>query len=301
MRLSEPWKATSPGQRRPAIARQVCWHARPVCDATEADPCEWSPVSPPDVPREFQVVRGGLRLGPGIVTNPAGCWRGRTRNPSRRRYGSKRWLWIDQFDPTAVARYRRRVYCSVTGGPPPAWSRLVSTCGDPDCINPHHLDLIELPPPEQRPTGPGRWGWIGEGENEQYGWIADPDPEPCEAPPPRKSREAPPVPPKPRPAPKLKPPRKPRPAPKPKPPPKPRPAPKPKPPPRPRPTPKPKPPPKGKARGERSAQSGLTEADVRAIREAAAETSQVALAARYGISRMAVQKILSRRSWAHVV
>lgn len=281
-----------------------------MCDQTGPDGPDWTPITRADVPDDYRSIAGGLRLDQGIVRNAAGCWRGRYRNKSWRRYGTARWLWIDQIDHRAPARYRSRVYLSVTGERLPPMHRLETTCGDPHCLNPHHLDLVEIEHREVLPRTGGRYGWAGEGEDEVYCWIADPVPAdtPAPAPPPRLKASPPPVPkraPKPKaepkpPRPKVERPKAPPRIPKPKPDPKPprvkvdRPKPTPR-------VPKPKPPRKGRARGERSLQSALTEADVRAIREAARETSQVALAARYGLSRMAVYKILTRKSWAHVV
>lgn len=220
---------------------------------------KWQPVDRATLPDSFKILPGGLAVGRGIVENPVGCWQARVRNPSRRRYGNARWLWIDQTDPRAVARYRRRVCHSVTGSPPQPWSRLEPTCGNPACLNPDHLDLIELPAPEYRPPEAGRYAWILEegGAGEFFGWIPDP---------PRCSESCSPDGRKPAPA------------------------------------------PKGKVRGERHGKSKLTADDVRAIRAAAdgdrrrgSETSQKALAARFGISSAAVRKILTRRSWSHIM
>lgn len=152
---------------------------------TDADAEEWQPVSRASCPDSFKAVPAGLRLGPGIVGNAAGHWRGRIRNPSRRRHGAAKWLWIEQCDPRAVARYRSRGCRSVTGAPPPQWSLLTNHCDDPACLNPDHLDLIELPAPEYRPLDGGHYGWIVEadGTGETYGWIADPpDCAPCAKP-----------------------------------------------------------------------------------------------------------------------
>lgn len=239
----------------------------------------WTPVLQASAPDCFRAVPGGIRLGgPGIVQDAAGCWQARIRNPSRRRYGPAKWLWADQIDPRAVTRYRGRICRSVTGAPLPAWSRLEATCGNPACLNPDHLDLIEIPAPEHRPEG-GHYGWAGDGEDEVYCWIADPlrPPKPPKAPRVLKGvargeasgRSEDVRPPKPAKVPWV---------------------------------------PKGVARGERSGQSKLTAEDVRAIRAAAAtsdssrgsETSHRAIAARYGISAPALRKIITRQSWAHV-
>ena len=134
----------------------------------------WTPVLQASAPDCFRAARGGIRLGgPGIVQDAAGCWLARVRNPSRRRYGSAKWLWADQIDPRAVTRYRGRVCRSVTGAPLPAWSRLEATCGNRSCLNPDHLDLIEIPAPEYRPLEGGHYGWAGDGEDEVYCWIPD--------------------------------------------------------------------------------------------------------------------------------
>lgn len=223
----------------------------------EAEALEWWPVTPDAVPDCFAQVPGGLRLGAGIVQNAAGCWRGRFRNRFALTPG-ERWSWIDERDHTAVARYRGRAFRSVTGAARPAWSLLEATCGEPACINPAHLDLIELPPPEHRPAGGGRWGWIGDGEAEVYGWIADPAP--CETTAPQRSA-----------APRSVTPRS------------------------------------LGIKGEQHGRAKLTDADVRAIRAMAngdrrpgSKTSQAAIAARYGVSKVAVHKIIKRLSWAHL-
>lgn len=225
----------------------------------------WTPVLRASAPDCFREAPGGIRLGgPGIVQDAAGCWQARVRNPSRRRYGAEKWLWVDQTDPRAVTRYRGRAYRSVTGAALPARSRLAATCGNRACINPDHLDLIELPALEYSPSEGGHWGWAGDGEDEVYCWISDPLPLPK---PPKPLKVA-------------KPPRVPKP-------------------------PKaPKPPrvPKGRALGSQHGSSKVTEEDVRTIRAAAAssETSLKAIAARYGLSRSSLGKILRRKTWAHV-
>jgi hypothetical protein len=53
------------------------------------------------------------------------------------------------------------------------------------------------------------------------------------------------------------------------------------------------------ARGERSGSARLTEADVREIR--ASSLTQRELGRRYGVSQVAICKIRTRRTWAHVV
>ena len=145
----------------------------------------WTPVLQATAPDCFRAVPGGIRLGgPGIVQDAAGHWQARIRNPSRRRYGAAKWLWADQIDPRAVTRYRGRICRSVTGAPLPAWSRLEATCGNPACIAPDHLDLIEIPAPDYRAREGGHYGWAGDGEDEVYCWIADPlrSPKPAKAP-----------------------------------------------------------------------------------------------------------------------
>lgn len=120
---------------------------------------------------------------------------------------------------------------------------------------PIHLTITARPLPPLRPTEPGRWDWIGEGEDEQFGWIPDR---------PTTKRIG-----RPKTLPKVE--------------------------------------PKGIARGERAGKAKLTADDVRAIRALAngdrshgSETSQKALAARYGISPAAVRKIITRQTWHHV-
>lgn len=51
-------------------------------------------------------------------------------------------------------------------------------------------------------------------------------------------------------------------------------------------------------RGQRNAQSRLTERDVRAIRRAVGTTSQTALARQYGVSDATVSLIVNRKKWA---
>ena len=65
--------------------------------------------------------------------------------------------------------------------------------------------------------------------------------------------------------------------------------------------PRPKPPLRGRARGERGGNAKLTEADVRAIRDARARgESQATLSKRYGVGQTTVSAIVRGRIWRHV-
>ena len=134
----------------------------------------YSPV-PPDA---LNRVSGGLRIGArGVLSTEGGCWHLRIRNPSRRRYGPARWLWHGDIDPTAPRRHRRRAWRAATGTDAPSGCTLGTSCGDANCISPHHLTIAARPLP--KPAEGGRWAWIAEvdeetGEaTERYGWIPD--------------------------------------------------------------------------------------------------------------------------------
>lgn len=57
---------------------------------------------------------------------------------------------------------------------------------------------------------------------------------------------------------------------------------------------------KGDGRAGEAWNAKLTEADVRAIREASGKVRQVELAQRYGVSQAAISAIIARRTWAEV-
>lgn len=119
-------------------------------------------------------ARGGLRVTPAVLANACGCWHVRQRNPRRRRDRcAPYWAWIEEVDPRAPARHRRRAWRTGTRQEVPAGHAVGCTCGDPSCINPAHLVLAERPKRPERPREPGRWAWVGVGEDEEYAWVPD--------------------------------------------------------------------------------------------------------------------------------
>lgn len=128
----------------------------------------------------FAGSRGALGTGQGILVNAAGCWHARVRNTARAPLAPDR-LWIEEVDPRAIKRYRRRSWVRRTQAPPPSGFRVSVTCGDPRCINPDHLELIALPESTTQSRGPGRWHWFMEvdeetGEEVEAGeWVSDAD------------------------------------------------------------------------------------------------------------------------------
>lgn len=125
----------------------------------------------------FQGIPGGLVAGGGLMENETECWHVRVRNRFRRQ-DTRRWIWIWEQDSTATARYRRRAWLSCKGEWPAVDHAFDPICADPHCINPAHLILVQRPKAAPRQSERGRWDWIGEGPEEYYGWIPDPEPAP---------------------------------------------------------------------------------------------------------------------------
>ena len=128
---------------------------------------------------------GSLRIGEGVLVNARGCWHCRVRN-STHAPDAPRWLWIEQVDHLAPQRYRRRAWVLSTGAPPPPNSKLKVACGDDRCVNPDHLDLILLEQPKTPLRPSGHWRWAMEideetGEEVEVGeWVSEAA-EPCGA------------------------------------------------------------------------------------------------------------------------
>jgi hypothetical protein len=134
-----------------------------------------------DLPEGYELIRPdhpqggprGLRLGsPYILATSNDCWVARVRNTARRR-DQPRWLWIWEADERAVLRYRRRAWIASRGSPPPADHKLCPACETPQCLNPAHLVPRKRRLPACVPPADGRFGWIGEGGDERWGWIPD--------------------------------------------------------------------------------------------------------------------------------